>query len=177
MGSAKNMESNQHKNPPFAIGQGYDVHAFAKGRRLVLGGVEIPHDLGLDGHSDADVLLHALCDALLGAAGLGDIGHFFPNTEEKWKGVDSTELLKIVVEKLGALGWAIGNVDCMLIAEEPKVAPHLPAMKDRIAPLLGIDPQRIAIKATTNEKMGFVGRGEGIAAMAVAMLYKEIAAN
>ncbi|MCC5877076.1 MAG: 2-C-methyl-D-erythritol 2,4-cyclodiphosphate synthase [Candidatus Sumerlaeia bacterium] len=159
--------------PPFAIGQGYDVHQFAPNRRLVLGGVEIPHDRGLIGHSDADVLLHALCDALLGAAGLGDIGHFFPNTEKKWEGADSMELLRLVMEKLREMGWKVGNVDCMLIAEEPKVAPHLPAMKERIAPVLGCEVARVGLKATTNEKMGFVGRGEGIAALAVALIFRD----
>lgn len=155
---------------PFAIGQGYDVHRFAQGRRLVLGGVEIPHERGLDGHSDADVLLHALCDALLGAAGLGDIGHFFPNTSPQWKDADSRELLREVTARLHAAGWVVGNVDCVVIAEAPKVAPHIGAMKEGIASLLGCPAGRIGIKATTNERMGFVGREEGIAALAVALL-------
>lgn len=161
-----------HPSPPFAIGQGYDVHQFAPNRPLVLGGVQIPHDRGLLGHSDADVLLHALCDALLGAAGLGDIGYFFPNTDEKWKGADSMELLAHVMKELEKAGWSVGNVDCMLIAEEPKVAPHIQSMKERIAPALGCDLSRVGIKATTNEGMGFVGRREGIAAIAVALLFR-----
>lgn len=155
---------------PFSIGQGYDVHRFAEGRRMVLGGVEIPFDRGLDGHSDADVLLHALCDALLGAAGLGDIGHFFPNTSEAWKDADSRDLLREVVDRIGAEGWAVGNVDCVVIAEAPKVGPHIPAMKEGLARLLHCPPARIGIKATTNERMGSIGRGEGVGALAVALL-------
>jgi len=158
--------------PPFATGLGYDVHAFAPERRLVLGGVEIPSPVGLLGHSDADVLLHALCDALLGAAGLPDIGHFFPNTDDRWKNVDSRLLLREVRGQLQQRGWVAGNADIVVIAERPKIAPYLAAMKVNIGSDLGLPPERIGIKATTNEKMGFVGRGEGIAAMATVLLYR-----
>lgn len=154
----------------FRIGHGYDVHRFAPGRRLVLGGVEIPHERGLDGHSDADVVLHALMDALLGAAGLPDIGHLFPNTDPQWRGADSRGLLRAVMARLVQAGYAVGNVDISIVAEAPKIAPHIPAMRERIAADLGIAPDAVGIKATTNEKMGFVGRKEGIAAMAVALI-------
>ena len=158
--------------PPFAVGTGYDVHPFAAGRRLVLGGVEIPSELGLLGHSDADVLLHALCDALLGAAGLPDIGHFYPSGDPRWKDADSRNLLRDVAARLRELGWLVGNVDCVVIAEKPRVYPNVGLMKERIGADLGIDGARVGIKATTNEKMGFVGRGEGIAALATALLYR-----
>jgi 2-C-methyl-D-erythritol 2,4-cyclodiphosphate synthase len=158
--------------PPFAIGLGYDVHSFAEGRRLVLGGVTIPSPVGLAGHSDADVLLHAVCDALLGAAGLRDIGHYFPNNDAKWKNADSRVLLREVARLIGAEGWRVGNVDAMLIAEKPKLAAHVDAMKANIADDLGITAGRVGIKATTNEGMGFIGRGEGIAAMANALLMR-----
>lgn len=158
-------------NPvPFRTGFGYDVHRFAAGRRLVLGGVEIAHSRGLDGHSDADVLLHALMDAILGAAGLPDIGHHFPNTDERWRGVDSRVLLREVVRIVAAKGWRVGNADCSVVAEEPKINPHVAAMKANIAADLGIDADGVGIKATTNETMGFVGRREGIAAMATVLL-------
>ncbi|MCB2154705.1 2-C-methyl-D-erythritol 2,4-cyclodiphosphate synthase [bacterium] len=159
-------------SPPFAVGFGYDVHRFAEGRRLVLGGVEIRSDLGLLGHSDADVLLHAVCDALLGAAALGDIGHFFPNDDPKWKDADSRVLLREVRRQMTVHGWSVGNVDATLVAERPKIAPHIDAMRAIISEDLGIPPYRIGIKATTNEGMGFVGRGEGIAAMATALLFR-----
>lgn len=157
--------------PPFRIGFGYDVHRFASGRRLVLGGVEIPHLRGLDGHSDADVLLHAIMDAILGAAGMRDIGHHFPNTDERWRGADSRVLLREVARIVAAKGWRVGNVDCSIVAEEPKVNPHVAAMKANIAADLGIDADCVGIKATTNEGMGFVGRREGIAAMATALIF------
>jgi len=156
--------------PPFRIGFGYDVHRFASGRRLVLGGVEIPHSRGLDGHSDADVLLHAIMDAILGAAGMRDIGHHFPNTDERWRGADSRALLREVARIVAEKGWRVGNVDCSIVAEEPKVNPHVAAMKTNIAADLGIDADCVGIKATTNEGMGFVGRREGIAAMATALI-------
>ena len=158
--------------PPMAVGTGYDVHPFAAGRRLVLGGVEIPSELGLLGHSDADVLLHALCDALLGAAGLPDIGHFYPSGDPRWKDADSRNLLRDVAARLRDLGWFVGNVDCVVIAEKPRVYPHVALMKERIGVDLGIEPTRVGIKATTNEKLGFVGRGEGIAALATALIYR-----
>ncbi|MBX3730251.1 MAG: 2-C-methyl-D-erythritol 2,4-cyclodiphosphate synthase [Candidatus Sumerlaeia bacterium] len=152
------------------VGQGYDVHRFAEGRRLVLGGVEIAHPRGLDGHSDADVLLHAIMDALLGAAGLPDIGHLFPNRDERWRGADSRDLLREVMRRVADEGWIVVNVDATVIAEEPRIGPHVTAMRANIAADLGIEPTRVGIKATTNEGMGFVGRGEGIATLATALL-------
>lgn len=155
------------------VGFGFDVHRLVEGRELWLGGVRIPHSVGALGHSDADVLLHALCDALLGAAALGDIGQHFPDSDARWKGADSKVLLKAVVGLLHQKGWSVGNVDCTLILERPKIMPHVPAMRAVIAPLLGIDPDAVSIKATTNEKMGFVGREEGVAAHAVALIQKD----
>jgi 2-C-methyl-D-erythritol 4-phosphate cytidylyltransferase / 2-C-methyl-D-erythritol 2,4-cyclodiphosphate synthase len=152
-------------------GFGYDVHAFAPpdaGRKLVLGGIEISHDRGLDGHSDADVLLHAVCDALLGAASLGDIGILFPNTDPAYKGISSLRLLKIVGEKLQEAGWQVVNMDATVVAEAPKLMPHRDAIQRAIGDCLGIDAARVSVKATTSEKMGFVGREEGIACWAVA---------
>jgi len=150
------------------VGIGYDSHRFAAGRRLVLGGVEIEHPLGLAGHSDADVLTHAVIDALLGAAALGDIGAHFPDTDPRWEGADSIELLRAVATLLAAEGYAIGNVDATVVLERPKLLPHRPAMRARLAEALGVDERRVNVKATTGEGMGFVGRGEGAAAMAVA---------
>ncbi|MBK8613226.1 MAG: 2-C-methyl-D-erythritol 2,4-cyclodiphosphate synthase [Flavobacteriales bacterium] len=157
---------------PFRIGLGYDVHQLVAGRELWLGGVLIPHSVGALGHSDADVLLHALCDALLGAVALGDIGHHFPDTDMRWKGADSKVLLAEVVRLLKEKGWSVGNVDCSLVLEAPKIKPHIPAMRAAIAPLLGVDVDAVSIKATTNEKMGFVGRAEGVCAHAVALVHK-----
>lgn len=150
------------------VGIGYDVHAFAAGRKLILGGVEIPHPKGLDGHSDADVLMHAICDAVLGALGEVDIGHFFPNTDPRWKGAASRVFLEEAARQAGARQARIVNVDATIIAQEPKVFPHIAQMKTNIAAALGLKPGNIGIKATTNERMGFIGRSEGIAAMAVA---------
>jgi 2-C-methyl-D-erythritol 2,4-cyclodiphosphate synthase len=149
-------------------GIGYDVHRFAEGRPLVLGGIEIAHDRGLDGHSDADVLSHAIADAILGAAGERDIGHFFPNTDESIRGISSLDILRRVRGHLVAKGITIVNIDATLVAEEPKIAPHLDRMKEALALALALAPDRIGIKATTNEGMGFIGRGEGIGALAVA---------
>jgi 2-C-methyl-D-erythritol 2,4-cyclodiphosphate synthase len=149
------------------VGIGYDVHRLIEGRKLILGGIEIPHHSGLEGHSDADVLTHAIADALLGAAGEKDIGHHFPNTDPSLKGIDSQEILRRVQAILTTRRLAIVNIDCSLIAEAPKVSPHLQAMKARLSETLQIPPQRIGVKATTNEGLGFIGRGEGIAAMAV----------
>ena len=149
-------------------GIGYDVHRFAAGRPCILGGVEIPHPLGLDGHSDADVLCHAIADALLGAAGEPDIGHFFPPSDESIRGISSLEILRRVAARVAEKGGRIGNVDSTLIAEAPKILPHVPAMKEKVASALGLEPGQVGIKATTNEGMGFLGRREGIAAMAVA---------
>jgi 2-C-methyl-D-erythritol 2,4-cyclodiphosphate synthase len=152
------------------IGQGFDVHPLVAGRKLVLGGVQIPYEKGLDGHSDADVLLHAICDALLGAAGLGDIGRHYPDTSAEFRGVDSRKLLRGVATKLAALKLGIINIDATLIAQEPRVAPYMARMIANIAADLGIEPAAVNIKATTTEHLGFLGRMEGIAAQAVALL-------
>jgi 2-C-methyl-D-erythritol 2,4-cyclodiphosphate synthase len=149
-------------------GIGYDVHRLVSGRKCILGGVDIPHDTGLEGHSDADVLCHAIADALLGAAGERDIGHHFPNTDESIRGISSLEILRRVRAILDAKGATIVNVDASLIAEAPKIGPHLDAMRTNIACALGVTADAIGIKATTNETLGFIGRAEGIAAMAVA---------
>lgn len=150
------------------VGIGYDVHQFAEGRKLILGGVEIPHVKGLDGHSDADVLLHAITDAVLGALGEADIGHFFPNTDARWKNAPSKVFLQEAARQVAFRDGRIINVDATVIAQQPKIAPHIQAMKVRIAEALGLNIHRVAVKATTNEHLGFIGRGEGIAAMAVA---------
>jgi 2-C-methyl-D-erythritol 2,4-cyclodiphosphate synthase len=152
------------------IGQGLDVHAFATGRKLKIGGVEIPHHKGLAGHSDADVLLHAICDALLGAAGLGDIGRHFPDSDARYAGADSRALLRDVKSKLATLKLKIINIDATIIAEEPRMAPHMPRMIANIAADLGIAADAVNLKATTTERLGALGRGEGIAAQAVALL-------
>ncbi|MFP4283775.1 MAG: 2-C-methyl-D-erythritol 2,4-cyclodiphosphate synthase [Opitutales bacterium] len=155
---------------PFRVGLGYDVHAFAEGRRLVLGGVEIPGAVGLLGHSDADVLSHAMADAILGAAGLPDIGHFFPNDDPSIEGLDSQKILARAAREAAARGWRIGNLDVAVIAERPKLAPHLEAMRARLAATLELPPAAIGLKATTHEQLGALGRGEGIAAHAVCLL-------
>jgi 2-C-methyl-D-erythritol 2,4-cyclodiphosphate synthase len=152
------------------VGQGFDVHALVPGRRLVIGGVEIPHERGLLGHSDADVLLHAITDAILGAAGLGDIGHLFQDTDARFKDADSRVLLRAAVERAAAAGWKIGNVDATVIAERPKIAPHVGAMRAGIAADCGIDASAVNIKGKTSEKLGYAGRGEGIAAQAAVLL-------
>ena len=157
----------------FACGIGYDVHRFLAGRLLVLGGVTINHPLGLEGHSDADVLCHAIADALLGAAGEADIGHFFPNTDESLRGMSSIVIVRTVRERLAAMGSIILNVDATLVAETPKIAPYLNAMKTNLAGALALPGDRVGIKATTNEGMGFLGRGEGIAALAVAAVERK----
>ena len=150
------------------VGIGYDVHQLVEGRKLILGGVEIPHSKGLDGHSDADVLMHAICDAVLGALGEGDIGHFFPNTDPRWKGAPSKVFLQEAARQVVFHGGKIINVDATLIAQQPKIAPHIHEMKIKIAEALGLNINRVGIKATTNETLGFIGREEGISAMAVA---------
>lgn len=155
------------------IGNGYDIHRLVTGRSLILGGVTIPHHLGLLGHSDADVLTHAIMDALLGALSLGDIGHYFPPTDPQWAGADSLVLLKQVYSLVTERGWAIGNLDNVIVAEQPKLKPHLETMKKTLATVLNLDPDQIGIKATTNEKLGPVGREEGIAAYSVALLIKD----
>ena len=154
------------------IGHGFDVHAFAEGRKLIIGGVEIPHDKGLAGHSDADVLLHAVCDALLGAAGLGDIGRHFPDSDAQYKGIDSRKLLRHVAKLVHGRGWRVGNLDATIIAQAPKMAPHIPSMQAHIADDLGVSAEAINVKATTTEKLGFTGRGEGIAGETVCLLSK-----
>ncbi len=152
------------------IGHGFDAHRLVSGRRLVLGGVEIAHDRGLDGHSDADVLLHALCDALLGAAALGDIGGMFPDSDAALRGIDSRRLLRAVVERLAATGFVVGNIDATLVAQAPRLAPHIPAMREHLAADCGVSTDRVSVKATTTEGMGYAGRGEGIAAHAVVLI-------
>lgn len=154
------------------VGLGYDVHALVAGRRLKLGGVEIESTHGLLGHSDADVLLHAITDAILGAAGLGDIGRLFPDTDARHKGADSLELLRLAADKVREAGWTVGNVDAVVIAQRPKIAPHVAAMRARIAPALGVAESAVGIKGKTSEYLGFAGRGEGIAAQAVALLLR-----
>jgi 2-C-methyl-D-erythritol 2,4-cyclodiphosphate synthase len=152
------------------VGQGFDVHRLVAGRKLVIGGVEIAHDKGLLGHSDADVLLHAICDALLGAAALGDIGRHFPDSDARYKGIDSRELLRHVVRLLQDRGRRVVNVDATIVAEAPRMAPHIPLMVANIAADLGLQPHYVNVKATTTERLGFTGRGEGIAAQAVCLV-------
>lgn len=159
------------KAPPYRIGQGYDCHALVPGRALIMGGVKIPHRLGLLGHSDADVLLHAITDALFGAAGLGDIGRHFPDTDPKYAGADSRTLLKDAGRRVREAGYEIGNIDATVIAQAPKMAPHIPAMIINIAADLELDPQQVNIKAKTNERLGWEGREEGIGADAIALIY------
>ncbi|MFN3678367.1 2-C-methyl-D-erythritol 2,4-cyclodiphosphate synthase [Thermosynechococcus sp.] len=153
------------------IGNGYDIHQLVAGRPLILGGVKLEHSLGLLGHSDADVLTHAIMDALLGALSLGDIGHYFPPGDPHWAGADSQVLLAKVAALIAERGWQVGNIDAVVVAERPKLKPYLNQMRDRLATTLGIDREQISIKATTNEKLGPVGREEGIAAYAVALLH------
>lgn len=153
-------------------GNGFDVHRLTEGRRCIICGVDIPHSKGLLGHSDADVALHALADALLGAAALGDIGAYFPDTDPKWKGADSRMLLREVVSIVGRAGYRPSNVDITIMAQEPKMLPHVPRMRLNIASDLGLDPSRVSVKATTTERLGFTGRGEGIAALATATIIK-----
>ena len=155
---------------PFRIGLGFDVHRLVEGRELWIGGVKIPYERGLLGHSDADVAIHALCDALLGAAALRDIGYHFPDTDPRYAGIDSRLLLRHVAALLADHGWAFGNADITICAEAPKMNPHIPAMQQQLAECLGCDPADISIKATTTERLGFTGRGEGIAAYATALI-------
>lgn len=152
------------------IGNGYDIHRLGPDRDLILGGIKIDHELGLEGHSDADVLTHAIMDAMLGALSLGDIGHYFPPTDPQWKGADSLKLLAQVNQLLRDRGWQVSNIDSVVVAERPKLKPHIDAMRTRLATVLGIEPDRVGVKATTNEKLGPTGREEGICAYAVALL-------
>lgn len=158
--------------PGFRIGHGFDVHAFGDGDHVMLGGVRVPHARGLVAHSDGDVVLHALCDALLGALALGDIGAHFPPTDERWRDADSRQLLRAVALKVRDTGWSVGNVDATVLAEEPRLAPHVAAMRERIAADLACPIDAVSVKATTTERLGFVGRCEGIAAEAVALLVR-----
>lgn len=155
------------------IGHGYDVHKLVEGRKLIVGGVDIPYELGLLGHSDADVLLHAISDAILGAAALGDIGGMFPDTDEKWKGADSLVLLEAVVKRVNDEGYVIENIDSTLIAQQPKMKPYILSMRENIAKACGIDVSQVSVKATTEEQLGFTGRKEGISAHAVVLLNNE----
>lgn len=155
------------------VGFGYDSHRLVEGRPLMLGGLHVPHTLGSSGHSDADVLLHALCDALLGALAMGDIGSHFPDTDPAYKDADSRELLAAVVALIQGKGWTVGNVDCTVVLERPKLRPHIDTMRRIIAELLGLAQDAVSVKATTNEKMGFAGREEGVCAYAVALLEKK----
>ncbi len=157
--------------PPFRVGIGYDIHPLKAGRPCVLGGVTIPSDVGPDGHSDADVLLHAAADAVLGAAGLRDIGHHFPNSDEACKGMDSALILQAAVREAGKEGWRVGNLDVVVVAERPRLSAHVPAIKARIAQILGVDPSQVGVKATTNEGMDAVGQGRGISVQAVCLLF------
>lgn len=157
---------------PYRIGIGYDVHALVAGRPLILGGVTVPYEHGLDGHSDADVLLHAIIDALLGAAGMGDIGGMFPDTDMRWQGADSRRLLRSAVAEVRAAGWRIGNLDSTVIAQAPKIAPYVLLMQKNIAADLGVMVDQVNVKGKTTERLGFVGRCEGMAAEAVALLVR-----
>ncbi len=152
------------------IGHGYDVHKLVEGRKLIIGGVEIPYALGLLGHSDADVLLHAISDALLGACAMGDIGGMFPDTDEEWRGADSLKLLEAVVKRINEAGYTVENIDSTLIAQMPKMKPYIELMRENIASACGIDISRVSVKATTEERLGFTGRGEGISAHAVCLV-------
>jgi len=152
------------------IGHGYDVHRLVPGRALILGGVQIPYELGLDGHSDADVLVHAVMDALLGAAGMGDIGRHFPDTDPAYKGADSMKLLQVVMEKITGAGYRIGNVDVTMIAQKPKLKDHIPVMEQNLAAVMGVEPDRVNVKATTEEHLGFTGEGKGMRCHAVCIL-------
>jgi 2-C-methyl-D-erythritol 2,4-cyclodiphosphate synthase len=156
------------------IGHGYDVHKFTDGDHIVIGGVQIAHQQGLEAHSDGDVLIHALCDALLGAAGLWDIGHHFPDTDDAFKNIDSRVLLRHVIADLAERGWMVGNVDSTIVAQAPKMAPHIPTMCQQLAHDMNVDVTAVNVKATTTEKLGFAGRKEGIAAHAVALITKSV---
>ncbi len=158
---------------PFKVGQGFDVHAFTPNRQLILGGVNIPHTVGLLGHSDADVVIHSLCDAILGAFALGDIGHHFPDTDGQYKNIDSKILLKQVISLPALNGWILGNIDITIVAQAPKLAPFIPQMRQNFAEILSTEIDNISIKATTTEKLGFTGRKEGIASFATVLYYRQ----
>lgn len=154
----------------FRIGFGFDAHRFSEGRKLILGGIEIPYRIGLAGHSDADVLTHAICDALLGAMGKGDIGTHFPDSDPRYKDMSSLSFLREIMETLNSEGYEIGNIDCTIVCESPRITPHVPAIKDSLAQVTGLSGKALSVKATTSDRMGFTGRGEGIAAYAVAII-------
>ncbi len=158
--------------PPFRVGLGYDIHPLVAGRPCILGGVRIPSEVGPDGHSDADVLLHAVADAILGAAGLRDIGHYFPNNDPALAGMDSAIIVRRAVAEAATLGWKVGNVDLVLIGERPKIMAHVSAMRANVAGILGVEPAQVGIKATTNEGMDALGRGQGLAVHAICLLYR-----
>jgi len=161
--------------PAFRVGLGYDIHPLVAGRPCILGGVNIPSDVGPEGHSDADVVLHAVADAILGAAGLRDIGHYFPNTDASIKGLDSAVIVqKAVAEAKSAGGWFVGNVDIVIIGERPKVMPHVEAMKAKVAGIIGISPSQVGIKATTNEGMDSIGQGKALAVQAICLVFKAV---
>lgn len=160
-------------NLNFRTGFGFDVHAFTEGRKLIIGGIEIPYEKGLEGHSDADVLLHAICDAMLGALALGDIGIHFPNTDERWKDADSKVLLKHVNHLINSKGFEVGNLDCVLAMQSPKISPYSQSMRNKIAEILNTEVEQISVKATTTEKLGFVGRNEGVVSFATVLLVKK----
>lgn len=157
---------------PFRTGQGFDVHQFKKGRPLILGGVDIPSDQGLDGHSDADVLIHAICDAVLGAFALGDLGKWFPDTAVEYKNIDSKILLKTILDSDELGSWSLANLDSTIIAQQPKLAPYIDGMRQSLADIFSCELSQVSVKATTTEKLGFTGRGEGIAAMATVLFYR-----
>lgn len=154
----------------YKIGFGFDAHRFSEGRKLILGGIEIPYRIGLAGHSDADVLTHAICDALLGAMGEGDIGTHFPDSDPRYKDMSSLSFLREIMETLNSEGYEIGNIDCTIVCESPRITPHVPAIKDSLARITGLSGKALSVKATTSDRMGFTGRGEGIAAYAVAII-------
>jgi 2-C-methyl-D-erythritol 2,4-cyclodiphosphate synthase len=170
-----NDQQNTHRLPPYRVGHGYDVHCFGEGDFIVLGGIKIPHHSAFVAHSDGDVLIHALCDALLGAIAAGDIGQHFPDTDARYKDIDSTILLDETNQLLSSRHYAIVNIDITIIAQAPKISPHIPAMLQRLAEVLSIETSQLNIKATTTEKLGFTGREEGIAVHAFVMLYKNTA--
>ena len=163
---------NEDENPPMRVGLGYDVHRVAPGLRCVLGGVEIPSEVGAVAHSDGDVLAHAVADAVLGAAGLPDIGHYFPPNDPACAGIDSLKIVAKAAEEAARLGWRVGNVDASVIAERPRIGKHVPAMRERLGAALGVPAARVGVKATTNEKLGAIGAGEGIAVHAVCLLLR-----
>ncbi|MGN0861458.1 MAG: 2-C-methyl-D-erythritol 2,4-cyclodiphosphate synthase [Candidatus Spyradosoma sp.] len=164
--------TNENENPPMRVGLGYDVHRVAPGLRCVLGGVEIPSEVGAVAHSDGDVLAHAVADAVLGAAGLPDIGHYFPPNDPACAGIDSLKIVAKAAEEAARLGWRVGNVDASVIAERPRIGKHVPAMRERLGAALGVPAARVGVKATTNEKLGAIGAGEGIAVHAVCLLLR-----